>query len=96
MSTASPFQATGSACGFESSSPVIVVCAWCKKWLEEIEPLDDESLTHGICKDCQRKQLAEVEKMKRNGLAADMWGGAKAGYYTYRAGRLEGDRKSVV
>lgn len=28
-----------------------------------------------------------------NGLAADMWGGAKAGYYTYRAGRLEGKAK---
>lgn len=101
---------------------MIVVCAWCKKWLEEIEPLDDESLTHGICKDCQRKQLAEVEKMRRKnpkwdvgervqfrktrkrimlpahrhlnaGIGSALWGGAKAGYYTYRAGRLEGKAK---
>ena len=28
------------------------VCAWCQKDLGEKEPLDNKTLTHGLCKEC--------------------------------------------
>lgn len=31
------------------------ICAWCGKGLGEVEPLDDSSVTHGICPDCSSK-----------------------------------------
>jgi transcription initiation factor TFIIIB Brf1 subunit/transcription initiation factor TFIIB len=37
------------------------VCAWCDADLGEREPLDDPSITHGICADC--KSLIEENVM---------------------------------
>ena len=31
------------------------VCAWCKKDMGEKPPLEDKSITHGICPECLRK-----------------------------------------
>lgn len=32
-----------------------VVCAWCNEPLEDKEPYEDESISHGICKKCAKK-----------------------------------------
>ncbi len=39
-----------------------VVCAWCGKDMGEKEPLDDPSVTHGICQECYHKQRSEPAK----------------------------------
>jgi len=31
------------------------VCAWCGKDMGEREPLEDKSITHGMCEDCYKK-----------------------------------------
>jgi hypothetical protein len=33
------------------------VCAWCGKDMGEREPLEDKSLTHGICRPCQEREF---------------------------------------
>lgn len=38
---------------------MILMCAWCGEVLGEKEPLDDKSLTHGICKPCADALKAE-------------------------------------
>ncbi|MDD5571933.1 MAG: hypothetical protein PHD97_12355 [Bacteroidales bacterium] len=43
------------------------ICAWCKDKMGEIEvECDDEygCITHGICKDCLKKQQEKVKKYK--------------------------------
>lgn len=39
------------------------VCAWCNKDMGEIEPFNDISVTHGICKECLQAKKAETNKM---------------------------------
>ena len=34
-----------------------VVCAWCGKDMGEKPPLEDKSITHGMCEDCLKKEL---------------------------------------
>jgi len=41
---------------------MIVVCAWCGKRLSEKPPLDDKSVTHGICAKCAKWLEAEDER----------------------------------
>ena len=41
---------------------MIVVCAWCKAKIGEEEPLEDKSITHGICASCARKMWDETIK----------------------------------
>jgi len=41
------------------------VCAWCGKDMGEKEPLDDDSVTHAICKDCRREEF-RGEKSNRD------------------------------
>jgi len=41
---------------------VIILCAWCGKNLGEKEPLEDKSITHGICKECKKQLLADLNK----------------------------------
>ena len=31
-------------------------CAWCQSYMGEKEPLNDQSVTHGICKSCLAQQ----------------------------------------
>ena len=38
---------------------MIILCAWCQKNLGEKEPLDDQSITHGMCQDCYDKFFEE-------------------------------------
>lgn len=39
-----------------------VVCAWCKKVLVDG---DDELISHGICEDCTKKVMLELENYKK-------------------------------
>ena len=45
-----------------------IVCAWCHKDLgtKECEGCnqDEPRITHGICEECQRKVMAEIENYK--------------------------------
>ena len=34
---------------------MIRVCAWCGKAMGEREPMEDKSITHGICPECYEK-----------------------------------------
>jgi len=38
------------------------ICAWCNKDMGEKEPLEDESVTHGMCMECLRRVSHEVPK----------------------------------
>lgn len=33
---------------------MIVICAWCRETLGEKQPLEDKSVSHGICKACEQ------------------------------------------
>ena len=33
-------------------------CAWCNRILGPAAPLEDASITHGMCPDCHHKELA--------------------------------------
>jgi hypothetical protein len=35
---------------------MIVVCAWCRKFLGTTEPFEDASVTHTMCGTCKRRQ----------------------------------------
>jgi hypothetical protein len=40
---------------------MITVCAWCQRFMGQKEPLDDPSVTHGICPTCSlRQQMTDV------------------------------------
>ena len=41
-----------------------VECAWCGKHKGDVEPLEDESVTHGICQGC-REQVFGAFREKR-------------------------------
>ena len=38
-----------------------VVCSWCTKDLGEKEPLNDNSVSHGICKPCAKKMMESIK-----------------------------------
>lgn len=40
---------------------MVTVCAWCEKYMGSREPLQDPSVSHGICSVCvERQTLAET------------------------------------
>ncbi|HSD26843.1 MAG TPA: hypothetical protein VLL75_06030 [Vicinamibacteria bacterium] len=40
---------------------MVSVCAWCQRYLGSKEPLEDPSVSHGICNDCmERDSLDET------------------------------------
>jgi hypothetical protein len=41
-----------------------VVCSWCGKYVREKEPLEDESISHGICKECCKKAKIKNKRPK--------------------------------
>lgn len=41
---------------------MIVICAWCGKRLGEKPPLEDKSVTHGICAKCAKELNADDEQ----------------------------------
>jgi len=41
------------------------VCAWCGKDLGEIEGKGQTGTTHGICQECEEKELKKIKDKKR-------------------------------
>lgn len=41
------------------------VCAWCGKHLGGPKDAPPDRVSHGICKDCMKKELAEAEKRRK-------------------------------
>lgn len=40
---------------------MVTVCAWCEKYMGSREPLQDSSVSHGICSACvERQSLADT------------------------------------
>jgi len=39
------------------------ICAWCKKVGEDVEPLDDDRVTHGMCKECAKGMKKEAKEL---------------------------------
>ena len=39
------------------------ICAWCGKHISGDK--DDPDISHGICKDCEKKERGELERMKK-------------------------------
>lgn len=45
-------------------------CAWCLKLMGQTKPLEDLSVTHGICKKCEKKLMEEAKAVhKKMGVA---------------------------
>jgi len=38
---------------------MIRVCTWCREVIGEKEPLEDKSLTHGICESCLERERSK-------------------------------------
>jgi len=53
-----------------------IKCSWCGKAMGEKEPLDDQSTTHGICKECLHRIIPEFR--------VEVWPG-KWGYQVKQA-----------
>lgn len=43
-----------------------IICAWCRQVIGEKEPLEDDTVTHGICADCILK-LDEYDERNADG-----------------------------
>lgn len=41
---------------------MIRICAWCKAWLGQKEPLEDKRVTHGICQECLDRSFLPVRE----------------------------------
>lgn len=41
---------------------ILIRCAWCDRDMGEKEPLDDDSMTPGICQECYQRQFPDVPK----------------------------------
>ncbi len=39
------------------------VCAWCKKKQPDVEPLDDDRVTHGMCDECAKEFKADAKEL---------------------------------
>jgi len=39
------------------------VCSWCKKVLPDVEPFDDDRITHTICAECKKEMLEEPSEL---------------------------------
>ncbi len=42
-----------------------VYCAWCKAHISGPQTSDQDKVSHGICKECRKKQLEEVKNLKK-------------------------------
>ena len=41
---------------------MIVMCSWCGNYIGEKEPLEDMSPSGGICEECYKKTIDEIEE----------------------------------
>ena len=42
-----------------------VICSWCGKDMGLFKPLDDNSITHGMCDECLERETAPVKDGSR-------------------------------
>ncbi len=42
----------------------IRACAWCKSVMGEKPPLEDKTISHGICFTCEEEQMKQFEERK--------------------------------
>lgn len=42
--------------------PILIRCGWCGKDMGKKQPMEDESITHGICEDCLAELMQELEQ----------------------------------
>ena len=48
------------------------ICSWCLKSLgQDVEPLEDQSITHGICPDCMKAIQGQLVKHYGDDLEID-------------------------
>lgn len=40
-------------------------CAWCQLLMGEVAPLSDKAVTHGICKNCEKKLMKEAAEVHK-------------------------------
>lgn len=40
---------------------MLVICAWCGKYLSGIENGEDEKISHSMCLECSEKLRSEIE-----------------------------------
>lgn len=45
---------------------MIRMCGWCQKYLGKKAPLSDPSITHTICKECEKKLMKELAPAGKN------------------------------
>ena len=48
--------------GVGSEAFMHVICYWCGKYIKEKEPLEDKSISHGMCQDCCKKAKTKIKK----------------------------------
>ena len=41
---------------------MIIICSWCKTFLGIKAPLNDDSVSNGMCEGCKAKFLEEIRK----------------------------------
>ena len=41
-----------------------ILCAWCKEYLGEKEPLADHRVTHSMCLKCKQTMRLEAQRLK--------------------------------
>lgn len=49
---------------------MFIFCSWCAKAMGEKEPLNDRTITHGVCSLCQEeiaRQMKEWEQKQQGG-----------------------------
>ena len=39
-----------------------VICSWCKKDMGEKEPIGNNEISHGMCRDCREDMQIEIDR----------------------------------
>jgi len=42
---------------------IVIICAWCSKYMETKEGEAPRPISHSICPDCEKKVLAEINSI---------------------------------
>ena len=42
-----------------------VECAWCGKHKGDVEPLEDTSVSHGICPECREEVFGKFKELRK-------------------------------
>ena len=56
-----------------------IICAWCDKDMGEKAPYQDHAITHGMCIDCQVRNVKEFRERKNKQVSGVRFRGIKKG-----------------